>query len=109
MKKKIQKKSEVLREGYVKGLQKAQSIIKKMINEELQITCNLDYYKPWAGAIDTWDTIEAAGKLAELEAILEDCYPEGISMGGLNDLLWHDGDTVLGWLGLSEDEDGYED
>lgn len=63
MKKRLQKKSEVLREGYVKGLQKAQSIIKKMINEELQITCNLDYYKPWAGAVATWDTIETAGML----------------------------------------------
>lgn len=30
-------------------------------------------------------------------------------MGELNDLLWHDSETVLGWLGLSEDEDGYED
>ena len=108
MRKRLQKKSEVLREGYVQGLKKAQSIIKKMINEELQIICNLDNYKPWSGAVATWDTIETAGKLAELEAILEDLYPEGISMVGLNDLLWHDSETVLGWLGLSEDDEDYE-
>lgn len=80
-----------------------------MLNEELQIICNLDYYKPWGGAVDTWDTIETAGKLAELEFILEDLYPEGISMGTLNDLLWFDSDTVLGWLGLSDTDDEVDD
>lgn len=33
MKRRVLKKSEVLREGYVKGLKKAQSIIRSMLNE----------------------------------------------------------------------------
>lgn len=33
MRKRLQKKSEVLREGYVKGLKKAKQIINEMLNE----------------------------------------------------------------------------
>ena len=74
------------------------------LNEELKIITDLSSYKPWSGAVDTWRKIEDADKVEELDAILEDSYPEGMTETELNDLLWFDGDEVLSWLGLGEEE-----
>ena len=57
-------------------------------------------FKAWGGAINTLDRIIAEDKCDELEAILEDLYPDGINETELNDLLWFDDETVLGWLGI---------
>ena len=57
-------------------------------------------FKAWGGAIDTLDRIIAEDKCDELEAILEDLYPDGISETELNDLLWFDDEAVFGWLGI---------
>lgn len=62
---------------------------------------NLNSFNAWSGAIETLDRIRREGKCEELEAILEDLYPDGMDETELNDLLWFDGDTVLHeWLGL---------
>ena len=81
----------------------------RKINEELKLYISLSSYKPWSGAVDTWDTICDAGKEDELEYILEDMYPEGLTETELNDILWFDGDEVLSWLGLAEEEEDEED
>ena len=57
-------------------------------------------FKAWGRAINTLDRIIAEDKCDELEAILEDLYPDGINETKLNDLLWFDDETVLGWLGI---------
>ena len=57
-------------------------------------------FKAWGGAINTLDRIIAEDKCDELEAILEDLYPDGISETELNDLLWFDDEAVFGWLGI---------
>ena len=62
-------------------------------------------YKPWSGAVDTWNTIEDNGLLEDLDALLEDLYPDGLSESELNDLLWFDSDWILESLGISEEED----
>lgn len=62
-------------------------------------------YKPWSGAVDTYNTIRDAGKLDALESYLEELYPEGIDMTQINDILWFDGDQVLEALGISDEED----
>lgn len=80
----------------------------KELKEGLKVIAELGDYKPWSGAVDTWDKIEEAGKLDELESMLEDMYPEGIGMTELNDLLWFEPETVFEWLGL-EEEDSDED
>lgn len=89
---------------------------KKQLEEDLKIIAELGDYKPWSGAISTWDKIEEAGKLDELEAVLEDVYPDGIGMTELNDLLWFEPETVFEWLGLdkegnepSDEDDEYEE
>ena len=61
---------------------------------------NIADFKAWGGAINTLDRIIAEDKCDELESILEDLYPDGINETGLNDLLWFDDETVLGWLGI---------
>ena len=53
----------------------------------MKLTIDFDEFKPWSGAIDTWEKIEDAGKLDALEAVLEDCYPDGMSTTELNDIL----------------------
>ena len=62
-------------------------------------------YQPWSGAVDTWNTIEDNGLLEELDTLLEDLYPDGLSETELNDLLWFDSDWIFEQLGISEDED----
>lgn len=63
---------------------------------------NFDY---WSGAVYTAKRISEADKWDELEAILEDLYPDGMTDTQLNDLLWMDSETVYEWLGISEEDD----
>lgn len=80
--------------------------VNKNLDEALKVYTTIDEYKPWSGAIDTWETIVDNNMADTLESILEDMYPEGISMTELNDLLWFEPETVLGdWLGLDVEED----
>lgn len=57
----------------------------------------------WSGAVATaeriWDECGSEG-FDQLEAILEDLYPDGIDETTLNDLLWFESDTVYEWLGI---------
>lgn len=91
---------------FVKAEQKAP--IGESLNESVKIISDLGDFKPWSGAIDTWDKIVDAGKLDTLDFMLEDMYPEGISDVGLNDLLWHDSEWVLDMVGISEEQDDEE-
>lgn len=91
---------------FVKAEQKAP--IGESLNESVKIISDLGDFKPWSGAIDTWDKIVDAGKLDTLDFMLEDMYPDGISDVGLNDLLWHDAEWVLDMVGISEEQDDEE-
>lgn len=66
-------------------------------------------YSPWSGAIDTYNTIEEAGKLEEFESLIEELYPDGIEEVTLNDILWFEPDFILESLGLSEEEEEDEE
>ena len=61
---------------------------------------NLSTFKAWSGAVDTLDRIRREGKCEELESILEDCYPEGMTETELNDLLWFDDEWIFETLGM---------
>lgn len=67
---------------------------------------NFDY---WSGAVDTAKRISEAGKWDDLEFILEDLYPDGMTDTQLNDLLWMDSETVYEWLGISDEDDEEDD
>lgn len=62
-------------------------------------------YEPWGGAVDLYREIEDAGKLGELDELLDDLFGEGrgaaaYGLTTVNDLLWFDGDFVRESLGL---------
>lgn len=61
---------------------------------------SLENFKAWSGGKDTLNRIINEGKCNKLESMLEDLYPDGMTDTELNDLLWHDSDTVFEWLGI---------
>ena len=77
----------------------------KSINEELKVIIDFSDYKPWSGAVDTYELIKDADKLDELEAYFEELYPDGITATQINDILWFNGKEVLKYLGLGDAED----
>lgn len=68
----------------------------------MRITYELDLnsFKAWSGAVDTLERIQRDGKCTELENILEELFPDGMTETELNDLLWFDSETVYEWLGI---------
>ena len=59
---------------------------------------SLNNFKFWASAehnasLLTYDQLNA------IESTLDELYPGGMSDTDLNDLFWHDFDTVLDWIG----------
>ena len=65
---------------------------------------NLNSFQAWSGAKDTLDRIQREGKCAELENVLEELYPDGMTETELNDLLWFDSESVYEWLGIRSEE-----
>ena len=72
----------------------------------MTITYELDLnsFQAWSGAKDTLDRIQREGKCAELENILEELYPDGMTETELNDLLWFDSESVYEWLEIRSEE-----
>lgn len=61
-------------------------------------------YQPWCGARETYALIDMNNKLDELDNLITELYPEGLSMIELNDLLWFTSDWVLAQLGIEDDK-----
>lgn len=70
---------------------------------------DLNSFEAWSGAIDTLDRIKREGKCEELESILEDTYPDGMTETELNDLLWFEPDEIYSWLGLRTESEIQEE
>ena len=68
----------------------------------MTITYELDLnrFEAWSGAKDTLERIQREGKCAELENVLEELYPDGMTETELNDLLWFDSESIYEWLGI---------
>ena len=68
----------------------------------MTITYELDLnsFQAWSGAKDTLERIQREGKCAELENVLEELYPDGMTETELNDLLWFESETAYEWLGI---------
>ena len=78
------------------------------------VVCNFDLasdYKPWSGAVETWEKIVDAGKVEELEGYFEEMYPDGVdSVTAINDDLWFNDEKILDYLGIADgDEEEEED
>ena len=61
---------------------------------------NLKDFRPWGSALWTLDTVINQGKCEELEEILTDLYPNGITATSLNDILWFESNWVFKVLNL---------
>lgn len=65
-------------------------------------------YKPWSGAINTYNELQGRGLLDAFFNELEFCYPDGIDMIGLNDLLWSEPEFCYSLVGLKYDSENGE-
>ena len=65
---------------------------------------DLNRFEAWSGAKETLERIQREGKCEELENVLEELYPDGMTETVLNDLLWFDSESVYGWLGIRSEE-----
>ena len=72
----------------------------------MTITYELDLnrFEAWSGAKETLERIQREGKCEELENVLEELYPDGMTETQLNDLLWFDSESVYEWLGIRSEE-----
>lgn len=72
----------------------------------MRITYELDLerFEAWSGGKDTLETIIAEGKAAELEALLEDCYPDGMDETKLNDILRFEEEWLYECLGIRTED-----
>ena len=63
----------------------------------------LSNFEAWSGAKDTKDTILKANLGEEFDNLIEEVYPDGLSEGQLNDILWFESDWIYESLGMVDD------
>lgn len=74
----------------------------------MKLIMDFSDYTPWAGARDTYALIDYHDKLDELDELITECYPDGLTETELNDILWFDSEWVLISLGIEVDNDELE-
>lgn len=70
----------------------------------LKVYSDFGSYRPWSGAVENYQELERLGRLGDFESLLEECYPEGMEMGQINDILWFDFGWVKEMLGITDEE-----
>ena len=55
---------------------------------------SLTNFKAWSGAKDTLNKLIELDKCEELEFILDDLYPDGLTDTQLSDILWFESDWI---------------
>ena len=63
---------------------------------------SLKNFKAWSGAKDTLNKLIELDKCDELEFILDDLYPDGLTETQLNDILWFDDEWIYETLEIEE-------
>ena len=58
----------------------------------------------WSGAICRAEALTGP-QLDQIESVLEDLYPDGVSETSINDLFWFEEDTLADWLGFGSFEE----
>ena len=64
---------------------------------------SLSRFEFWSGAKQISDKL-TYDELDQIEVVLEELYPDGIDETEINDLFWHESDTIAEWLGITVDE-----
>ena len=70
----------------------------------MKLIMDFSDYQPWAGARDTYALIAYHNKLEDLDELITECYPKGLTETELNDILWFDSKWVLDNLGIEVDD-----
>ena len=63
------------------------------------IEVKLSNFDFWSGAKDLASKLTYT-ELEQIEAILEDIYPDGMNETTINDLFWFEPETICEWLNL---------
>ena len=63
---------------------------------------SLKNFKAWSGAKDTLNKLIELDKCDDLEFILDDLYPDGLTETQLNDILWFEDEWIFKTLGIEE-------
>lgn len=63
---------------------------------------NLYTFEAWSGAVDTINRLKELDKIGEVEAMLEEIFPDGCTETELNDFLWFEDNMIAEWLGMSD-------
>ena len=66
---------------------------------------SLKNFKAWSGAKDTLNKLIELDKCDELEFILDDLYPDGLTDTQLNDILWFEDEWIYETLGIETEEE----
>lgn len=108
-------KYEIVKDGIIvdgansieEAKEKIDILVEKKSNytKDASIIIDFDRYKPWSGAVATYDKIVNANKLDDLEAMIDELYPDGINETALNDWLWFDGDELLKELNIIDEDE----
>jgi len=61
----------------------------------------LTEFEFWAGGKDTVEELTDS-ELEQIEQILEEIHPEGMSEFEVNDLFWFERDLIAEWLGYED-------
>ena len=70
----------------------------------MKLYTDFTYYQPWGGARETYALIDMNNKLDDLDFLITDLYPDGLSETALNDILWFESDWVLAQLGIEDND-----
>lgn len=62
-------------------------------------------YEPWSGAVSTYNELIMRGLFDNFCEALEDCYPDGLTMTELNDILWFEPEFCYELVGLNYDSE----
>ena len=57
-------------------------------------------FKPWSGAVNTYERLKRNNKLNDLEWLLPELFNGEVEETELNDLMWFEPDTVYKMVGL---------
>ena len=57
-------------------------------------------FQAWSGAEETLKTIIRENKTEELEFLIEELYPDGLTETKLNDILWFEDEWIFEQLGI---------
>ena len=93
-----------LDESLFEAIEEKKPITESKKLQEAETITDVREYKPWQGAVTTYEKIQEAGKLEDFYGLLDEVYPAGIDVQALNDLLWFDADWVYEMLGMEVEQ-----